>query len=88
MKKWAAHAPENFLHKWHLVEAELAREKQNDTYAIRNYRKAVRLAQKNQYLQEEALSNELAAKYYSDKKESKIARPHNCSLTAMIKADI
>jgi histidine kinase len=64
LKKLADHAPMNFLHKFYLVEAEKARVLQNNIKAIDYYDKAIELAAENKYLQEEALSNELAAKFY------------------------
>ena len=64
MKKWASHAPANHLHKWYLVEAERFRVSGRDRLAISHYDKAIEIARENEYLIEEALSNELAAKYY------------------------
>ncbi len=74
MEQWAVRAPMNFLHKFYLVEAELAQVTQQDSNAMQKYREAIRLAQKYQYLQEEALANELSARYYLYKKEKKYAR--------------
>jgi signal transduction histidine kinase len=64
MKEWANHAPVNHLHKWYLVEAERFRVIGSDRLAISHYDKAIEIARENEYLIEEALSNELAAKYY------------------------
>jgi predicted ATPase/serine phosphatase RsbU (regulator of sigma subunit)/tRNA A-37 threonylcarbamoyl transferase component Bud32 len=64
LKKWARYAPENFLHKWHLVEAERHRIHGNCLKAMKHYDKAVSLARKNGFTHEEALSNELAAKCF------------------------
>ncbi|MHC4269809.1 MAG: AAA family ATPase [Planctomycetota bacterium] len=64
MKKWASHAPMNHLHKYYLVEAELARVKWNDTKAMDFYDKAISLAEKDGYIQKEALANEVAARFY------------------------
>jgi|WetSurSiteA1Bulk_404760.scaffolds.fasta_scaffold00015_14 predicted ATPase/signal transduction histidine kinase len=64
LKKWAKYAPENFLHKWHLVEAERCKIYGRSLKAMKHYDKAVILARKNGYTHEEALTNELAAKYF------------------------
>lgn len=64
MKKWMDHAPINFAHKYFLVEAEKARVlKQNDD-AVKYYDRAICLARENRYVNEEALANELAAKFW------------------------
>jgi signal transduction histidine kinase len=64
MKKWAGHCPSNHLHKWYLVEAERYRVLGRDRMAIEYYERAIETARENEYLIEEALSNELAARYY------------------------
>lgn len=74
MKKWALHAPMNFLHKYYLVEAELAKVLKKDLQAMAYYQKAIKLAAENDYLQEEALANELAAKFYLGRADIKIAK--------------
>ncbi len=74
LKKWATHAPANHLHKWHLVEAERARVSGNDAAAIKHFDEAVALARKYDYPQEEALANELAARFYLLRGREKIAR--------------
>ncbi|MCP4132855.1 MAG: AAA family ATPase [bacterium] len=73
MKKWARHAPMNFLHKWHLVEAEKARVLGSDKAAIGHYKKAVELARANEYLQEEALALERYALFLLRKGEMDFA---------------
>ena len=76
MKKWAHHAPMNYLHKWQLVEAERARVLGKDDKAIAFYDQAIAGARENQYIQEEALANELAAKFYLEKGETETARKY------------
>ena len=66
MKKWADHAPENFLHKYHLVEAEIARIKGRDKDARAFYKKAIKGARENEYFQEAALACECLAGFYLD----------------------
>ncbi len=74
MKKWAHHCPMNNLHKWYLVEAERARVSGNEGDARIFYDKAIALAQENEYLNEEALSCELAGHYYLEIKIPHTAR--------------
>ncbi|MEH2049758.1 AAA family ATPase [Nostoc sp.] len=64
IKKWAGHIPANHLHKYYLVEAERHRVLGNKVEAVEYYDFAISLAQENQYLNEEALANELAARFY------------------------
>ncbi|ODH02315.1 serine/threonine protein kinase [Nostoc sp. KVJ20] len=64
MQKWAYHAPMNFLHKFQLVEAEKARVLGQFFEAEEFYEQAILGAKENEYLQEEALGYELAAKHY------------------------
>ena len=64
----------NHLHKWYLVEAEKQRVLDNKAEAIENYDLAIAEAKKNQYLQEEALANELTAKFYLDWGKEKVAQ--------------
>ena len=73
LKYWAIYAPMNFLHKFHLVEAERERVQGNKAEAIDLYDRAIQLAKENQFLQEEALANELAAKFYLDWGKEKVA---------------
>ncbi|MBD2579322.1 AAA family ATPase [Oscillatoria sp. FACHB-1406] len=74
MEVWAHHAPMNFLHKFYLVEAERARVLEKNTEAREYYDRAISLAQENQYLNEEALANELAGKFYLAKGQNHVAR--------------
>ena len=73
--EWAAHAPMNHSHKFHLVEAELSRILGNDLKAIEHYDLAIMLAGRNGYINEEALANELAAKYWLDRSRKALAAP-------------
>ncbi|XZN92788.1 MAG: PAS domain S-box protein [Microcoleus sp.] len=73
LQQWADHAPMNHLHKYYLVEAEKYRVGEQYKEAIELYDRAIALAQKNKYIQEEALANELAAKFYLDWGKEKVA---------------
>ncbi len=73
LQQWADHAPMNHLHKVDLVEAEKCRVLGQKAEAIEFYDKAITLAKANEYTQEEALANELAAKFYLDWGRQRIA---------------
>ncbi|MEZ2276038.1 MAG: AAA family ATPase [Microcoleus sp.] len=64
IKKWAEFAPMTHLHKFYLVEAERYRVLGETTLAIDYYDRAIALAKEHDYINEEALANELAAKFY------------------------
>jgi predicted ATPase len=74
MKLWAEHAPMNFLHKFYLVEAERARILGKYGEAREYYDKAIDLAQENKFLNEEALANELAGKFYLTRDQNRLAQ--------------
>jgi PAS domain S-box-containing protein len=73
MEVWANHAPMNHLHKLDLINAEKSRILGNKLEAIELYDKAIAGAKANKYIQEEALCNELAAKFYLDWGKEKVA---------------
>ncbi|MUL38823.1 PAS domain S-box protein [Gloeocapsopsis dulcis] len=76
MQKWAEHAPMNYLHKFYLVEAEKARVLGQFLEAEEFYERAIAGAAENEYIQEEALAYELAAKHYLARGRSKIAQTY------------
>ncbi|NES64419.1 MAG: AAA family ATPase [Okeania sp. SIO2D1] len=70
---WASHAPMNFQHKCDLIEAERHQVLGEKLEAIDLYDHAIVGAKENEYIQEEALANELAAKFYLNWGKEKIA---------------
>lgn len=74
MKIWADNCPENFLHKYLLVEAEIARISGQGMEAIDLYDRAISSAHENEYIQNEALGNELAAQFWLGKGKKEIAK--------------
>ena len=74
MQEWAKHAPANYLHKYELVQAELARILGQIGEAMEYYDRAIQNARTAGYIQEEALANELAAEFYLTLGREKIAR--------------
>ncbi|MCW5312469.1 AAA family ATPase [Nostoc sp. KVJ3] len=73
---WAHHAPMNYQHKIDLVEAEKCRLLGQKVEASEFYDKAISGAKANEYIQEEALANELAAKFYLDWGRQRIAQDY------------
>ncbi|MBT9312848.1 AAA family ATPase [Leptothoe kymatousa] len=61
---WAKHAPMNFQHKYDLVLAEQHHYLGERAIAIDLYERAIAGAKTHGYIQEEALGNELAARFY------------------------
>jgi len=76
MKCWMSYCPANFLHLYQLIEAEIARVSGKDWLAIEFYDQAIAAAKENQFIQDEALANELAAKFWLSKNKSKLAKPY------------
>jgi signal transduction histidine kinase len=61
---WARSAPMNHQHKQDLMEAEKARLEGRYWEAMTAYQKAIQGARENEFLQEEALSNELYGQFW------------------------
>ncbi len=64
MKAWAGHCSANFLHKYWLIDAEMQNISGNTLDAMRLYQQGIISANENGYFQNEAIGNELAAKFY------------------------
>jgi signal transduction histidine kinase len=71
---WAEHCPQNYLHKFKLIQAEMARIFGQGYEAIDLYDDAIASAQVNGYMQNQALANELAARFYLSKGKENIAK--------------
>ena len=74
MQQWAALAPINYLHKFYLIEAEQYRIQGCYIEAMDFYDRAIAKAKEHRYINEEAIANELAAKFYLNWGKAKIAR--------------
>ena len=77
LEKLARCAPPNYRHKHHLVEAERMRvlEGQSDTI-MHHYDQAIALARESEFIHEEALANELAARYLLNQGQNDDARAY------------
>ncbi len=74
MQTWAEQAPMNYLHKYHLIEAERCRILGQTAEAADHYDRAIALAKDHAYLNEEALAQELAAKFQLAQDKPKLAQ--------------
>jgi signal transduction histidine kinase/tetratricopeptide (TPR) repeat protein len=61
---WSDHGPDNFLHKYCLASAEMARIKKNTEEAVKFYDKAIALAHSGNFIQWEGLANERAYQFW------------------------
>ncbi|MDJ0836796.1 MAG: AAA family ATPase [Acidobacteriota bacterium] len=73
MAQWAEMCPENFRHKYQLVTAETQRLEDRFTQAMDSYDTAVETAERHNFPQDEALCNELAARFWLARGKQKIA---------------
>ena len=73
LKFWAMYAPENFLGKQLLLEAELAALRGDRQKAISSYRSSILHSRETNFMLEEALANERLANLYLDSGEDDTA---------------
>jgi PAS domain S-box-containing protein len=70
---WAENCPENFENRAALLGAEIARIEGREVDAMRLYEHAIRSAHVNGFVHNEALANELAARFYLTRGFEKVA---------------
>jgi PAS domain S-box-containing protein len=73
LQAWADNCPENFANRAALVAAEIARLEGRELDAERLYEQAIRSARANGFIHNEALANELAARFYAARGFEEIA---------------
>jgi PAS domain S-box-containing protein len=76
LEVWAENCPENFENRAALVGAEIARIEGREFEAMRLYEQAIRSADANDFVHNEALANELAARFYAARGFEKIAHTY------------
>jgi PAS domain S-box-containing protein len=76
LEVWAEHCPENFENRAALVGAEIARIQGRALDAEELYEQAIRSAHANVFVHNEALANELAARFYAARGFEKIAHTY------------
>jgi len=73
LKHWAQYAPDNYLHKWQLVEAEYYNVLGKTEKAMMLYSNAISNAEKVNLQHEQALAHELTAKFYLSLNQVRLA---------------
>ena len=76
LEVWAENCPENFENRAALVGAEIARIEGRELDAEHLYEQAIRSAHANGFVHNEALANELAARFYAARGFEKIAHAY------------
>ena len=74
LQLWAANCPDNFENRAALVGAEIARLEGRELEAERLYERAIRSARANEFVHNEALAQEVAARFYAARGFEDIAR--------------
>ncbi|MEM7181268.1 MAG: serine/threonine-protein kinase PknK [Spirochaetota bacterium] len=74
MKLWAENCPANYGHKYHIVVGELASIHNDIAGVIEHFNKAIALAQKYEFLFEEAIANELFAGFWEKQGNASLAK--------------
>lgn len=76
LKVWSDHCPSNFLNQYLLVEAERARITGDKWRAAELYDEAIASAEENEFIQNEAVAHELAARFWLESGKPHLARPY------------
>ena len=76
LELWARHCPENFENRAALVAAEVARIEKRDYDASQHYEHAIRSARASGFINGEALSLEIAARFYAARGFDRIANTY------------
>jgi PAS domain S-box-containing protein len=79
LREWAENYPPTFADKHDLVSAEIARIEGRAFDAMHLYDQAIQSAHENGFVQNEALSHEVAARFYSARGFETIARTYLCN---------
>ena len=73
LKRWNDGAPENFKHKLHLLEAEIARKKLDIPQAINLYTKALTSSKQNRFMHETALICERFSAFWEEQDNEELS---------------
>ncbi|HSZ76504.1 MAG TPA: AAA family ATPase [Chthoniobacterales bacterium] len=76
LREWLESCRETFHDKYTLVSAELARIEGRELDTMRLYEDAIHAARNHGFVQNEAIGNELAAKFYLDRRYGTIAQAY------------
>ena len=75
-RNWADNCEANYLHKYLLISAEMARLSGQTSEAIDLYDQAITAARVNGFVQNEAIANELAGRFWLGRQRENIARSY------------
>jgi PAS domain S-box-containing protein len=76
LKLWAEVAPMNYQHQYHLLQAEKSRIAEDHWKAAQLYEEAIKEARENRFVHDEALANELCARFWQESGNDKIAETY------------
>ncbi|MGA2125618.1 MAG: AAA family ATPase [Xanthobacteraceae bacterium] len=76
LRDWAASCPQNFEDRVALIGAEIARIEGRELEAERLYEAAIKSARENEFVHNEALANELAARFHAARRFETIANAY------------
>jgi histidine kinase len=76
LRRRAEHAPENLAHWAALIDAERARTVGDTARARESYDRAIALARRHRFVNDEALANELAARFYAGLDSPRVAEAY------------
>lgn len=74
LRAWEATCPENFRHRAELLNAEIARHEGDQLLALESYDRAADGARAEGFLDEEALANELAARFHLERGRRRVGQ--------------
>lgn len=72
--KWQKNCPQNFAHKYFIVQSEILRVENKFVKAMKYYQRAIAETKKIGFIHQQALANELAAKMYFQLKIDDVAK--------------
>lgn len=76
LKKWSKFSKANFLHRYHLIEAERNRVQGQILSAMDNYALASQLSKESEYINDAAVISELTGKFYLELDKLDIAKTY------------
>ncbi len=76
LKLWAEVAPMNYQHQYHLLQAEKSRVSDDHWKAAQLYEEAIKKARENRFVHDEALANELCARFWLECGNNRIAETY------------
>ena len=85
LEKWCRYSQENNQHKYDLVDAELNRVLGNELKAVNLYGQSIEGAKKSGYINDEAIANEVAGRFYLRSGKTRMAEVHMQAAHALYK---